>query len=208
MKKISILAASAALAATAISSSCANGTDSCSATASTSSAEAAITNIMTRTSVRDYTDTPVSEATIDTLLRAGMAAPTAGNKQPWKFIVVNERAILDSLAQGNWRPAAKAQAAIVVCGDTTNTFPGEGKDYWVQDCSAATENILLAAHAVGLGAVWCGCYPISERVEMVKTTFAIPDSIIPLSVVMLGYPTGPQEPKDKYKPENIHYNKW
>lgn len=205
MKKFSILAASAALALTAVTASCSSDGGCAS---QTSAADAAIANIMTRTSVRDYTSTPIPEATIDTLLRAGMAAPTAGNKQPWKFIVVNERALLDSLAQGNWRPAAKAQAAIVVCGDTTNSFPGEGKDYWVQDCSAATENILLAAHAVGLGAVWCGCYPISERVELVRTTFAIPDSIVPISVVMLGYPTGTQEPKEKYKPENIHYNKW
>lgn len=169
---------------------------------------AAITNIMTRASVRDYTDAPVSKETLDTLLRAGMAAPTAGNKQPWKFIAVTERERLDSLAHGNWRMAAKAQAAIIVCGDTTNVFPGEGKDYWVQDCSAATENILLAAHAVGLGAVWCGCYPISERVSLVRSIFDIPSEIVPMSIVMLGYPASAVEPKDKYKPENIHYNNW
>lgn len=203
MKKSLILSAAALAAITAVS--CSN-TDSTNSTVSNT--DAAIENIMTRTSVRDYTDAPISEATIDTLLRAGMAAPTAGNKQPWKFIVINQRNLLDSLAQGNWRPAAKAQAAIVVCGDTTNSFPGEGKDYWVQDCSAATENILLAAHAVGLGAVWCGCYPISERVDMVKNIFEIPDSIVPMSVVMLGYPNGPQQPKDKYKADNIHINKW
>mgnify|MGYP001051204238 CR=1 FL=1 len=170
--------------------------------------ESALDMIMTRTSVRQYSDKPISEATIDTLLRAGMAAPTAGNKQPWKFVVVTERALLDSLAQGNWRMAAHAQAAIVVCGDTENVFPEEGRDYWVQDCSAATENILLAAHAVGLGAVWCGCYPISERVSNVKRIFGLPTPIVPLSVVVLGYPAGEHQPKDKYKPENIHFNKW
>lgn len=164
--------------------------------------------IMTRTSVRQYTDQPISGATIDTLLRAGMAAPTAGNKQPWKFVVINERAGLDSLASGNWRMAAEAQAAIIVCGDTENVFEGEGATYWVQDCSAATENILLAAHAVGLGAVWCGCYPISARVDKVRALFDIPAEIVPMSIVMLGYPAGEQHPKDKYKPENIHFNKW
>lgn len=164
--------------------------------------------IMTRTSVRQYTDRPISAETIDTLLRAGMAAPTAGNKQPWKFVVVTERALLDSLAAGNWRMAAQAQAAIVVCGDTENVFPEEGRDYWVQDCSAASENILLAAHAVGLGGVWCGCYPISERVSKVQKLFGLPSSIVPLSVLVLGYPDGEQTPKDKYKPENIHYNRW
>lgn len=206
MKKSFILSA-AAVATMLLSASCSNS-ECGNATASASNTDAVIENIMTRSSVRDYTDAPISEATIDTLLRAGMAAPTAGNKQPWKFIVINQRNLLDSLAQGNWRPAAKAQAAIVVCGDTTNSFPGEGKDYWVQDCSAATENILLAAHAVGLGAVWCGCYPISERVDLVTNLFGIPDSIVPLSVVMLGYPNGPQQPKDKYKADNVHINKW
>lgn len=205
MKALHSLAATAVLGMVMGLSSCGNSE---SAQSGASSTDAAIENIMTRTSVRDYTDTPISEATIDTLLRAGMAAPTARNSQPWRFIVINERPTLDSLAQGNWRPAAKAQAAIVVCGDLTNQLPGEGKDYWVQDCSAATENILLAAHAVGLGAVWCGCYPISERVELVRNLMAIPDSVVPLSVVMLGYPTGPQAPKDKYKADNVHYNKW
>lgn len=206
MKKSSILAAAASLAVSLPAmTSCSNS--QCDS-AGTGAAEAAIANIMTRTSVRDYTDAPISKETLDTLLRASMAAPTAGNKQPWKFIVVTDRSRLDSLASGNWRMAAKAQAAIVVCGDTTNVFPGEGKDYWVQDCSAATENILLAAHAVGLGAVWCGCYPISERVANVKHIFSIPEEIVPLSIVMLGYPTQPTEPKDKYKPENIHYNNW
>ena len=205
MKALHSLAATAVLGMVMGLSSCGNSE---SAQSGASSTDAAIENIMTRTSVRDYTDTPISEATIDTLLRAGMAAPTARNSQPWRFIVINERPTLDSLAQGNWRPAAKAQAAIVVCGDLTNQLRVEGKDYWVQDCSAATENILLAAHAVGLGAVWCGCYPISERVELVRNLMAIPDSVVPLSVVMLGHPTGPQAPKDKYKPENVHYNKW
>lgn len=204
MKKLSILAPLAAL----ILSACGNSSDCGSSVCRTSSAEAAIENIMTRTSVRDYTDAPISEATIDTLLRAGMAAPTARNRQPWKFLVVTERASLDSLAQGNWKPAAKAQAAIIICGDLTNPLEGEGRDYWVQDCSAATENILLAAHAVGLGAVWCGCYPVSERVSLVKNLFGMPDEIIPLSLVMLGYPNGEQTPKDKYKADNIHYNKW
>lgn len=168
----------------------------------------ALENILTRTSVRDYTDTPVSEATIDTLVRAGMAAPTARNSQPWSFLVVNQRQLLDSLAQGNWKPAGKAQAAIIVCGDMSRAIEGEGKNYWIQDCSAATENILLAAHAIGLGAVWCGCYPVAERVERVRVLFEMPDSIIPLSIVVLGYPKGEQTPKDKYKPENIHFNKW
>lgn len=204
MKKSSIIAVMTAITLSA----CSSANSECGNNDSISATDAAIENIMTRTSVRDYTDTPIPEATIDTLLRAGMAAPTAVNRQPWKFIVVTERASLDSLAQGNWRPAAKAQTAIIVCGDLTNPLEGEGRDYWVQDCSAATENILLAAHAVGLGAVWCGCYPISERVALVKNLFGIPKEITPMSIVMLGYPKSEQTPKDKYKADNIHYNKW
>lgn len=188
--------------------SCGNNGNSSVAQSTETAGKDALEVIMTRTSVRQYTDQAITSETIDTLLRAGMAAPTAGNKQPWKFVVVTDRASLDSLAAGNWRMAAEAQAAIIVCGDTENVFPGEGRDYWVQDCSAASENILLAAHAVGLGAVWCGCYPISERVEKVRNLFEIPSSIVPMSVLLFGYPAGEQTPKDKYKPENVHFNKW
>ncbi len=206
MKKITLSAFAGLILATM--ASCANSGENAVVQAADTTSKDALEVIMTRTSVRQYTDRPISAETLDTLLRAGMSAPTAGNKQPWKFVVVTERALLDSLASGNWRMAAQAQAAIIVCGDTENVFPGEGRDYWVQDCSAASENILLAAHAVGLGAVWCGCYPVTERVENVKRIFGLPSSILPMSVLVLGYPAGEQTPKDKYKPENIHYNKW
>ena len=206
MKKL-ILAALPALICI-IMTSCGNAENNSLVNDAQAKCDNALDVIMTRTSVRQYTDQAISEGTIETLLRAGMAAPTAGNKQPWKFIVVTERASLDSLATGNWRMAAHAQAAIIVCGDTENVFPAEGKDYWVQDCSAATENILLAAHAVGLGAEWGGGYPIGKRVNNVRRLFGIPSQIVPMSIVMLGYPAGEHHPKDKYKPENIHYNKW
>lgn len=206
MKKLTFAALAALICM--IMTSCGNTSNSSTSADAQSKCADALDVIMTRTSVRQYTQQPISEATLDTLLRAGMAAPTAGNKQPWKFLVITDRTALDSLANGNWRMAAQAQAAIIVCGDTENVFPGEGRDYWVQDCSAATENILLAAHAVGLGAVWCGCYPITERVNNVRRLFDIPSQIVPMSIVMLGYPAGEQHPKDKYKPENIHFNKW
>ena len=123
-----------------------------------SDAQAAINNIMTRTSIRQYTDEPVSKADIETMLRAGMAAPTAVNRQPWHFVVVADRKQLNALAAANRGTgmAAKAPLAIVVCGDMQKTLPGTGQGFWVQDCSAATENILLAANALGLGAVWTG----------------------------------------------------
>lgn len=177
---------------------------------STSNAtEAVIQNIMTRTSIRQFTDQPVSKDTLDLIVKAGMAAPSAMNKQPWAFVVVTERSMLDSL--NSVHPYANlktATAAIIVCGDLQKTIEGEGQSYWVQDCSAVTENILLAAHAYGLGAVWCGVYPVEERVKSISATLGLPDYIIPLDVVTMGYPAENPEPKDKWNPSLIHYQKW
>ena len=172
---------------------------------------AVLETIMTRSSVRAYTAQKVEDDKIETLLKAGMAAPTAGNKQPWEFIVVTDRKILDEMPKyaPGARMAAKAQTAIVVCGDMERTMPGLS-EYWVQDCSAATENILLAAHAMGLGAVWCGAYPNNDRdrVGEFKKLFALPQSVFALSIIVLGYPEGEQTPKDKWRPERVHYNKF
>lgn len=179
-------------------------------TPETNCAQAAIDCIMTRTSVREYTSDTVSSSNVETMLRAAMAAPSAGNKQPWRFVVVTERAILDSIAQNlnSMRMAAQAPMAIVVCGDLKATFEGEGTDYWIQDTSAATENLLLAAHALGLGAVWCGVTPLTDRQEYVSNLLGLPADIKPLDVVVIGHPSHEQAPKDKWKPENIHYNQW
>lgn len=170
---------------------------------------AAIENIMTRTSVRQYQpNRSISKDTIEILLRAAMAAPTAVNCQPWQFIVVNERAALDSLASA--LPYAKmlkdASIAIVTCGDLSKAFEPE-PSFWVQDLSAATENLLLAAHSLGLGAVWTGGYP-TERMKAISEHFNLPSNIIPLAVVPIGYPLGEQQPKDKWNPEAVHYNRW
>lgn len=176
----------------------------------TDACEAAIENIMTRTSVRAYTDRAVSPGQIDTLLRAAMAAPTAGNMQPWRFVVVDDRGILDSIGEnfGSMGMARQAPLAVVMCGDVTATFSGEGREYWVQDVSAASENLLLAAHAMGLGAVWCGIYPISERVAQFSEMLGLPSNIIPLACICIGYPAGPSAPKDKWQPDHIHRNHW
>ena len=167
-----------------------------------------IETLMTRTSIRSFTDRPVAADTIEMLLRAGMAAPTAVNKQPWHFVVVNDRAKLDELG-GNGRQSQMWQEstlAIVVCGDMDKALEGPAQAFWVQDCSAATENILLAAHALGLGAVWTGCYPMEERMTSVRQVLNLPESIIPLCVIVMGYPNEQPAPKDKWKPENVTYN--
>lgn len=168
----------------------------------------AIETIMTRTSVRSFTGKAVSADTIELLLRAGMAAPTAVNLQPWHFVAVNDRAKLDELA-GNGRQSKmlqEAPLAIVVCGDMEKAMEGPGHDFWIQDCSAATENILLAAHALGLGAVWTGCHPIEERVAMVRQVLNMPENLVPLCVIVMGYPNEQPAPKDKWKPKNVTYN--
>ena len=176
----------------------------------TDNGKIAIDNIMTRTSIRSFTDRQVSADTIEMLLRVGMAAPTAVNKQPWHFVAITDRAVLDELG-GNGRQSQMWQEsplAIAVCGDMDKALEGPAQAFWVQDCSAATENILLAAHALGLGAVWTGCYPMVERMTNVSQVLNLPDNLVPLCVIVMGYPNEQPEPKDKWKPENVTYNKF
>ena len=169
---------------------------------------AVLDNIASRTSVRSYLQKPVEAAQIEQLLRAGMAAPTAANRQPWHFVVVTDRAQLKELAKANPHAgmAAKAPLAIVVCGDMKKALDGEARMFWVQDCSAATENILLAANAMGLGAVWTGTFPDQNRCKDVSSILKLPEHIIPLCTIVIGYPADENKPKDKWNPGNISYN--
>ena len=167
-----------------------------------------IKNIMTRTSIRKYTDQPIKKADIETLLRAGMAAPTAVNKQPWHFVAVTDMAKLKELSGGRGGLLEQCALAIVVCGNMEKAMPGKAREYWVQDCSAATENILLAAHALGLGAVWTGGYPMEDRMATISKALKLPETIIPLCTIVIGYPAESPTPKDKWKPENVSYNEF
>ena len=170
-------------------------------------AQAAINNIMTRTSIRQYTNEPVSKADIETMLRAGMAAPTAVNRQPWHFVAVTDKEKLAELA-GRRGMIQQAGVAIVVCGNMDKAMQGHAQAFWIQDCSAATENILLAANALGLGAVWTGCYPMEDRVAEVSKVLKLPKTIVPLCVIAIGHPAEQPTPKDKWKPENVSYNEF
>ncbi len=163
--------------------------------------------ILTRRSIRAYTDQPVSEELIHKLLVAAISAPSAGNGQPWQFVVVTERSILNELAEllPFGKMLTQAPLAIAVCGDAKGQ-PREG--YWVQDCSAATENLLLAAHALGLGGVWLGVYPREDRVAGVRRILAIPERVTPLCVVSLGYPVEPGASVDRYREDRVHRNGW
>ena len=192
-----------------LSASLLAASSSCVAATQADDANAVLSNIATRASVRQFTNQPIDKSTLESLVRAGMAAPSAVNKQPWAFVVITERSVLDSLQ--NVHPYANlktATAAIVVCGDTEKALQGYAREYWIQDCSAATQNILLAAHALGLGAVWCGVHPDPKRVSEVSRVLRLPESIIPLNIITMGYPASQPQPKDKWKPENIHYQHW
>ena len=168
---------------------------------------ASIENIMTRSSVRTYTAELVDSADVITLLKAGMAAPTAMNRQPWVFVVITDAARRAAMAAElpYCKMAATAPLLIAVCGDKAK-FIEDAPEYWVQDCSAAMENILLAAHALGLGAVWTGVYPVQDRVEMVSKALGLPEGIIPLNIICIGHPDSDNPAKDKWDPAKVHYN--
>lgn len=172
--------------------------------------EIVMENILNRKSVRKYTKEEVKKEQLEMLVRAGMAAPSARNSQPWLFFVIDDRAILDNLAKQlpNAKMLLSAKAAIVVCGNLQKALEGDGREFWVQDCSAATQNILLAAESMGLGAVWTGAYPRKETVNIIKVELGLPEHIVPLNVIPIGWQTGEEKPKQKYTEENIRWNKW
>lgn len=173
-----------------------------------SASQTVLHNILQRKSVRAYTDRPVSHEQLDTLIRAAMAAPTGRDMRPWHFIVLEGRHQLSPLAEQlpYAKMLAEAQAAVVVCGDMSVTDKeGNPSRNWTFDCSAATENLLLQAEAMGLGAVWTGVYPYDERLEAVKQALHLPDHLIPLNVIPIGYPKGDPQPKDKYDPAKVEY---
>jgi nitroreductase len=162
--------------------------------------------ILTRRSIRSYTDEPVSEEVVNELLKAAMSAPTTA-EEPWHFIVVRDRDLLGAVPSfhAHAQMLKKAQVGIVVCGDPTW---GYLRDRWPLDCAAATENMLIAANARGLGAVWVGIYPVPERIEGLRKLLGIPEPILPLCVVSVGHPGEKKKPSGRFKPERVHYDHW
>lgn len=211
LRKIAALTVCAAALGAFVS--CGNGQETAS-----EAGNAAIQNILSRKSVRSFTDQKLTEDQFNTLLKAAMAAPTGMNAQPWSFVVLQDTSRYDEIFAGNMRASLykKAPAVIVFCGDTTMTRKSRetGEEmtmpnmFWSQDVAASVENFLLAAESMGLGAVWTACYPDRGLVNAVKAGLGLPDTVLPFCVVPVGYPAGDDQPKDKWKPEKIHYEKW
>ena len=210
MKKIALIAA--LLAATLVTGCKQQPAQECT--------PSALDVIMTRTSIRSYTGDEVTQEQLETILKAGMAAPTAMNGQPWRFVVVKDKETINNVFASGFRGEmfAKAGAVIVVCGQSTQMRKPFGQPdapeteqpnmFWYEDCSAAAENILLAAHALGLGAVWTAGYPAQERIAPIAEALGIPANVIPLCIIPVGVPAENPEPKDKWNPDNIHWDKW
>lgn len=163
-------------------------------------------NIHNRKSVRKYTDQFVPDSLINTILRAGMAAPSGHDARPWQFIVTRDKEIMKKLrANLEWaRGLDYSTVAIIVCGDMRKVNP-INKEFWITDCSAATENMLLATEALGLGAVWSTLYPGEDRMQHARNVLKLPDYIMPLCILPMGYPAEETKPKDKYDPDCIHW---
>ncbi|WP_321211723.1 nitroreductase family protein [Methanothermobacter sp. DP] len=163
--------------------------------------------IKTRRSIRKYSKRDVPDEMLHKILEAAMCGPSAVDQRPWHFIVVKNRDMLEKIPEVHPYGAMvkDAPVAIIVCCDTSlEKFPG----FWVQDCSIASQNILLAAHSLGLGAVWTGVYPLEDRVEGIRRLFQIPDHVIPFSVIPIGYPAEDPGTRDLFDPERIHIEKW
>lgn len=168
-------------------------------------ADAVIENILQRRSVRKFTSQKIDNKKVNVLLRSAMAAPTCRDMQPWHFVVLDKQEDIQTFA-GNNHHSEQIKATplvIVICGDTTRMAKGQGRELWVQDVSAATENLLLAAHAIGLGAVWTTAYPIEKKVNGIRKRLQLSEQFIPLAVVLIGYPGEETEAKDKWDPKKI-----
>ena len=163
-------------------------------------------NILTRTSIRKFQQRPVEQSKVLALLRAGMAAPSARDRRPWHFVVLNDTADIHAYAatmKHHGEMVAQTPLVIYACGDTTMMMPGQARDFWVEDVSCASENILLAAHAMGLGAVWTSVYPETRKVKGVSQALHLPGNLIPLNCILIGYPDEAPQPKDKWDEDKI-----
>jgi len=163
--------------------------------------------LLKRRSVRKFTEEPVSQEMVEELLHAAMSGPSACNKTPWDFYVVTNEQALDRLKSASKFTKISAKLAIIVCGNLSRALPMQMASYWIQDCSAATENILLRATDLGLGAVWCGIHPQKRAEEKVRECIGIGGKQIPLNIIYIGHPAEKPEARDQYQEKYVHYVK-
>lgn len=207
MRKTIIRSVFAGLATVIIASCCGGNT-------ATSNENDAIKNIMSRKSVRSFTDEKITDEQMDIMLKAAMAAPSGMNLQPWSFVVLTDTSRYDKVFAGNFNMKVfkDAAAVVVFCADTTQAVRGTEErvpnTLWRDDLGACTENFLLAAESLGLGAVWTACYPIADRMGTVKTCLNLPAEVLPYSIVAVGHPDTENMPKDKYDASRIHIEHW
>jgi nitroreductase len=163
--------------------------------------------VLERRSIRRYTGKDVDEKDVRKVLEAAMAAPSAGNERPWHFVVLRDRKLLEGVMDVH--PYAQmlrqSPVAVLVCGDPSLE---KYKGFWVQDCAAATENMLIMATQLGLGAVWLGIYPIEERVQGLRLLLSIPQDAVPFALVPLGHPDEAKRPVDRYDDSRVHRDGW
>jgi len=183
-------------------------------------ADIVMSNILQRKSVRAYTADTIPANVIENLLRAAMAAPSGRNLQPWSFVVLTDKSNFDEIFGDNFnmRMFKAAATVVVICADTTAVLPPcdnpdaepfrQKNGTWRDDMGAVTENLLLAAEAHGLGACWTACYPYPDRMDPVKKALELPATVVPYSVIPIGYPNGDEQSKDKWDPTRIHYDRW
>lgn len=160
--------------------------------------------LLRRRSVRKFTDEPVSEEHIQELLHAAMSGPSACNRQPWAFYVITNPGMVEALQGTTMFTHIKGKIALVVCGDLSRALPGSAAAFWIQDCSAATENILLRVTDLGLGAVWCGIHPKKSAEEKLAKLLNLPEKHIPLNIIFIGHPAEEPEPRDWYDEKCVH----
>jgi nitroreductase len=164
--------------------------------------------IYRRRSIRQYQERPIPRELLEDLLRAAMAAPSAVDKQPWEFVVADQKESMANLQAVLPFGRYPAPAAVVVCGTPAQAQNEPDGSYWVQDCAAATENLLIAAAGLGLGAVWTGVYPVMERVHAVQRVLGLPEAVVPLNAVLVGYPGEEKPPRTQYRRERVHWQRY
>lgn len=166
-----------------------------------------MTALLTRRSVRNWNEEPVSRQDLEQIIKAAMFAPSAGNQQPWHFVAIDKRELLDKVPEAHpyASMATQAQAGVLVCGHE-DVF--KHPEFWMEDCAAATQNLLLAAHGLGLGAVWLGVAPKEERMGALRGLLSLPEKAMPFALVLMGHPVKEPKQPDRFRAERMHFNQW